>query len=587
VTPRPLFVPFLATAFVAGCGEEAPPDPREPGEVSVQVGWSGEGVSEWDAAVQEILERWRALQPTAPLPDVELRSSLREGMASGTGDAREPDAGTVNRAGAPLSDGPPRLALSVDDPSGDPFVDPALSSLARELVLLAREARRRQPPFPLSLLAGGTDLLDRAVEEGVTDLLAHLVSGRHPAPELLAWGRQREEELWQAFQEVADRRSAAGWYAGILEEEDSPPADPIRFVGYRIVESVWARSSDRPGLVTELVRMQDPSDLADRSIYGGHGPGPHSPPTTRNLPMGPWPRFECHPIRVGDGTRYGCAGGEGTVPVILLVGPGEDHRAWHRIAPAMAGITRVVVVDPPAPVDEEDGADASPPAPGTLHQTAGLVEILAGPGPYVLAGTGPAEDQVLAFAALHPWRVGAVHVLGAETSHTAWTGPEGSLRPLVGIPVLGDTDPSRHLEAPDDVVRVLTAQVEDLEGRGSTGSAAALGEPRGCWEAQSPGIPFVDRRILRLAHTPRGGGAAGGASHPVHDLAGGPSSRMGDWHPLGRERIRLELAGDGPVPLRGEIQRIGGGTWTGWVGGDRAPGHASLSLRPHPCELPE
>jgi len=558
----------MAVGVLGSCQPSIEAPLRSPDEVQLLAPAGAE--VETETRVREILLRWRALYPTAPLPDIELV----------LGSQGRPDGEPVR---FDPGEGPGRIVVALPQGASEvelgAALDGTLPLVALELVRISREGHGRRP-FPLSLLSHRPTLLDEAVRHGGADLLAHVVAGRHPQPELLAWGRARETKLWELFQDVDDRRNAPGWYLDAVDDGDPPPpADPLRFVGYRLVESFWNRTSDRTRAVDELVRMSDPDDLAGRSIYAGRGPGAATPPTTAGLPMAPWPGFQCHHLRVGDATLFGCTGGTGEVPVVLDAGNGTDHRSWHRVAPALARHARVVVYDRVGSTADAV-EEATNPGHRPVHELAGLLEILAGPGPYVLAGAGPATGQIQDFTALYPWRAGGLLLLDGNGNRL------DSRRPLPSIPTHRADAGHAHLDDPDRIVNLLLDLRNRVEGEGLAASPARTGEPRGCWQVSSPGLSGSHGRTFRLVMTPRGAEERLEASHPVLDLTEGPSARAGAWHPLGRDRVFLSLDIGTGSAAEGELARESNG-WRGALATVRGSGGSSFVLIPHPCELPE
>jgi len=74
--------------------------------------------------------------------------------------------------------------------------------------------------------------------------------------------------------------------------------------------------------------------------------------------------------------------------------------------------------------------------------------------------------------------------------------------------------------------------------------------------------------------TPRGGDPTTGEAHAALDVSG-PHQSAGLWSPLDEATLQLELAG----VLDATLTRTPGGSWVGSAG--------ELTLRPHPCEIPE
>lgn len=568
--PSALLKAVAVACLLGACSPSADPPPRVPGDARVRAPAGMDA----EAPIRALLHRWRSLSPDAPLPDVELVLETEDRNGTPTvADARfDPDEATGGRIVVALSRGEPQAPL-----------DEALAPLAVELVRVAQRGHAVRS-FPFSLLPDRPTLLDRAIREGAADLLAHVITGRPPNPELLEWGRSREARLWEAFQEVEDRRDVPAWYEPALDEDaPPPPGDPLRFVGYRIVEGLWSRSPDRVGMVDQLIQLDDPEELAGRSIYAGRGPGPAAPPTTAGLPIAPWPGFECHHVRVGDATLFGCVGGSGGAPVVLQGADGADHRSWHRVAPLLARHTRVVVYDPVVAQSTPEDEPAPPPHQA-IHELAGLLEILVGPGPYVLAGAGPGAQRAQLFASLYPWRTGGMLLMGIGGAGTAAAPLD---RPMPRIEIRRTENGEAHLDQPARTASLLGEMAEQVRAMGPDALPGQIGEPRGCMTTDVPGSSELNGRVVRLTMTPRGAEDRLPGSHPILDLGRGPSERLGTWHPLGRDRLRLQIeSGSVPMP-QGELSRTGDEGWLGSLTAGPGGGEVSFALTPHPCERPD
>jgi hypothetical protein len=549
-------VVWVLAAVQVGCSPEAGHlETRPVEEVRIEVS-DQEGVRDGASpmledeigALREVMRRWRALHPGAPLPDIHLTAGL-----------------------APLAaDAPPgTLVLGVGPATPDAGDDPATGEAptrrpARAAFILARrlvELAQGPPRFARFGLPGLTvreTVLARSIQEGAADFLAEVVSGEQGRPRLHAWAREREEEIWESFRSQMDGRRFNRWLGGGSEDEDRP-GDLGRFVGYRIAESLWIRNGDPQATVQELLLLRDPGALLDRSLYAGAGPASPAPLRGTSLPT--WPGFECHEIRAGATFLHQCSTGVGAVPIVLDAGPGEHHRGWQGIAPVLAAKTQVVAFDRP-----REGLSRSPreePDPhAAARELAFLLQIVAPPGPYLLVGPREGADLVHAFARLYPWRTANVVVLD---------GP---------LPLL---DEELRRQA---IRRLTTEQARLAAGPGTSQSPAARGEPSGCWRVGSAGpvsaLELPD--VVRFVHGPGGSGALPHDRLPVVSPRN-PGRTEGSWVPLGLGEMEVEFV-PGGRPWTGRLRSDPDGRWRGPVAVDGAP-TIGLTLSPHPCEIPE
>ena len=510
-----------------------------------------------ETELRELMARWRTLHPTAPLPHIRLVSHSPPS---------EP---------APHREDEIPVSVTVPD---------LPSEVIRQLVLATLPAPRVLP-LGLPLPTRSPTLLEEALREGTADFLTQMVTGRSPAPELHRWAGQREAELWDDFRRVMGRRGVE-WTPELGPEADTPPSgrpgapDPVRYVGFRIVESFWNRSPDRRQALDELLEMDDAEDILDRASYGGQGAA--APATTRGLGLDTWPGFVCDRMRVGEPRLQLCVAGEGPMTVVLESGDELNHRTWGGIIQEVAALTRVAAYDRAGTGDSEPG-----PEPRTLaraaHERAGAAEMAGGTGPYIFVVPPSLEPELDAFEALYPWRVGARIVLPME-------------------------DPRSDPYLPAWLVEEVTRELARLAGAGGDVQAAppsppVRGEPVGCWAPAIRPAPAGREAPprLRLALTPRGGDPHTGDGHAVLDVTG-VHSRVGTWHPLDEETVQLELelrsTGSGSAPggaLQATLERAPGGGWRGPARslesgptGAMAPDWTGeLILTGRPCEVGE
>lgn len=126
-------------------------------------------------------------------------------------------------------------------------------------------------------------LLTQALEEGVADYLATLVTGTIPHQDRDAWARPQEASLWQAF--LRDREAIRGssesvnklvasphfrrWFANCGSAPEGWPCEAGYWVGMRIAEAYVARAADKRAAIRELIELRDPAAILAASGYGG------------------------------------------------------------------------------------------------------------------------------------------------------------------------------------------------------------------------------------------------------------------------------------------------------------------------------
>ena len=127
-------------------------------------------------------------------------------------------------------------------------------------------------------------LLAAALQEGVPDYIAGLVTARVPNPDRDRWARTREPWIWQQFQAdaaiVRAGTSAKGvmnqtagaayhrWFANAGTPPAGWPSELGYWVGMRIAEAYVAASSDPHAAIERLINPDDPASMLRGSGYG-------------------------------------------------------------------------------------------------------------------------------------------------------------------------------------------------------------------------------------------------------------------------------------------------------------------------------
>ena len=108
--------------------------------------------------------------------------------------------------------------------------------------------------------------LARAVKEGSADFLAELAVDCHANPEAHRWGRTREAELWQEFQQVLDSEEPEDWF-DVMTTGERPPSLGA-FIGYNIVRAYYLQAPDKERAVRTIMNISDYPDFLEDSGYG-------------------------------------------------------------------------------------------------------------------------------------------------------------------------------------------------------------------------------------------------------------------------------------------------------------------------------
>jgi len=127
-------------------------------------------------------------------------------------------------------------------------------------------------------------MLLAALQEGVPDYLASLVTGQIPMAQRNAWATAREASLWQEFQHDAQtvragtdadgemnpaaKNAYLRWFANAGSPPAGWPGEAGYWVGMRIAQSYVAHAADKPAAIRRLIDLdEDLTALLKASAY--------------------------------------------------------------------------------------------------------------------------------------------------------------------------------------------------------------------------------------------------------------------------------------------------------------------------------
>jgi len=112
------------------------------------------------------------------------------------------------------------------------------------------------------------ELLNKSLNEGSADFLAELFTGVKANHYLYDYGNLHEPELWNKFKkDLENNENTDNWMYNTDRVEEGVPADLGYYVGYRIVESYYIKSSDKKQAIYEIIQMKNPKDFLEKSRY--------------------------------------------------------------------------------------------------------------------------------------------------------------------------------------------------------------------------------------------------------------------------------------------------------------------------------
>jgi hypothetical protein len=138
------------------------------------------------------------------------------------------------------------------------------------VAMVAHEAVHTQQPNNAAFIKGqmGHRLLSQSLREGAADFIGMKVTGFVINKTQYAYGIEHEAALWKEFQSEMFGNDYSAWlYNG--NKAGDRPADLGYFMGARICESYFNRSTDKEKAIRDIIRMKNNKKFLKRSGYSG------------------------------------------------------------------------------------------------------------------------------------------------------------------------------------------------------------------------------------------------------------------------------------------------------------------------------
>ncbi|GAB3729065.1 hypothetical protein GCM10027594_11140 [Hymenobacter agri] len=110
-------------------------------------------------------------------------------------------------------------------------------------------------------------LLSYALNEGMADFVAELVTGHITNARLHPYGNAHEKELWADFQKEMLGTNPDNWIANSQQETPEKPCDLGYYVGYRIVQAYYNQQPDKKQALADILNVRDAKAFLARSGY--------------------------------------------------------------------------------------------------------------------------------------------------------------------------------------------------------------------------------------------------------------------------------------------------------------------------------
>jgi hypothetical protein len=110
-------------------------------------------------------------------------------------------------------------------------------------------------------------LLDQAFLEGSADFIGQLESGGNINARLRDYAIPRESALWTEFKAAMHGTNVSQWLYNQGAASSTRPGDLGYFIGYRIAESYYNRTSDKQAAVRAIIEARDADQFLAESGY--------------------------------------------------------------------------------------------------------------------------------------------------------------------------------------------------------------------------------------------------------------------------------------------------------------------------------
>jgi hypothetical protein len=135
--------------------------------------------------------------------------------------------------------------------------------------------------FEQPQVRGTPTLLEWAIREGGPDFVGELISGIQLNRPAHLYGDAHERALWREFSQALDSTQLNQWFYQGDRSKDRP-ADLGYYVGYKIAQAYYVRSTDKAAAVCTIMHSTDAHALLAHSGYDGTSataatPAPASP----------------------------------------------------------------------------------------------------------------------------------------------------------------------------------------------------------------------------------------------------------------------------------------------------------------------
>ena len=110
-------------------------------------------------------------------------------------------------------------------------------------------------------------LLEQSLLEGAADFIGELVSAGNVNARLRAYAIPRETALWADFRAAMNGTDVSQWLYNQGDATSARPGDLGYFIGYRIVESYYNRTTNKTAAIRAIIEIRNANQFLTQSGY--------------------------------------------------------------------------------------------------------------------------------------------------------------------------------------------------------------------------------------------------------------------------------------------------------------------------------
>ena len=132
--------------------------------------------------------------------------------------------------------------------------------------IVAHECVHTQQPNDLDIAEQSCQLLHASLSEGFCDFVGEYLVGEQINANLVEFGDQHEEELWNSFKDAMCEDDLEDWLYNYGRFKDKP-ADLGYYIGYVVARNYYAEAKNKEQAIKDLIEFRNAEEILKASKY--------------------------------------------------------------------------------------------------------------------------------------------------------------------------------------------------------------------------------------------------------------------------------------------------------------------------------